>query len=86
MNAVEHAVALSADRIEASDLPEKLRADRAARVATCDPAGEIPTLDEVERLHILDVLARTDGNKTRAAELLGIDLSTLYRKLRRYEE
>jgi DNA-binding NtrC family response regulator len=93
MNAVEHAVALSADRIEVDDLPEKLRASRARRAAgdpstgaTRDPEGEITTLEEVERVHILDVLARTDGNKTRAADLLGIDLSTLYRKLRRYEE
>jgi DNA-binding NtrC family response regulator len=85
MNAVEHAVALSAERIELLDLPEKLRAVRATRT-TRDPDGAIPTLDEVERVHIHDVLARTDGNKTRAAELLGIDLSTLYRKLRRYEE
>jgi DNA-binding protein Fis len=44
----------------------------------------VPTLDEVERGHILAVMERTEGNKSGAAELLGIDLSTLYRKLRRY--
>jgi DNA-binding NtrC family response regulator len=83
MNAVEHAVALSTDRIGQEHLPPRLRA---VRPATNDPDGLVPTLDEVERGHILWVLGRAAGNKTRAAELLGIDLSTLYRKLKRYEE
>ena len=42
------------------------------------------TLDELERRYILDILARENDDKTRAAALLGIDLSTLYRKLKRY--
>jgi DNA-binding NtrC family response regulator len=83
MNAVEHAVALSTERIRPEHLPDKLRS---ARVATNDPEGAVVTLEELERAHILTVLAHTGGNKTRAAELLGIDLSTLYRKLRKYEE
>jgi DNA-binding NtrC family response regulator len=36
---------------------------------------------EVEREYILEMLRRTDGNKKRAAELLGLDRKTLYRKL-----
>jgi DNA-binding NtrC family response regulator len=82
-NAVERAVALCDGTVRVEHLPERVRA---AAGATNDPEGAIPTLDEVERRHILGVLERTDGNKSRAAELLGIDLSTLYRKLRRYEE
>jgi DNA-binding NtrC family response regulator len=82
MNAVERAVALSNGEILVEHLPDRVRA---ARAATNDPEGAVLTLDELERRHILAVLSRTDGNKTRAAELLGIDLSTLYRKLRRYE-
>ncbi len=82
MNAVERAVALSTGEILVEHLPEKIRVSRAA---TNDPDGAVITLDELERRHILSVLARTDGNKSRAADLLGIDLSTLYRKLRRYE-
>jgi DNA-binding NtrC family response regulator len=44
-----------------------------------------PTLELVERAYILWVLQAEGGNKARAAEVLGIDPSTLYRKLNRYE-
>jgi two-component system response regulator HydG len=44
-----------------------------------------PTLDAVEQAYIMWVLRSVGGNKTRAAEVLGIDPSTLYRKLSRYE-
>ena len=41
-------------------------------------------LEELKRRYIPDTLSREHDDKTRAAELLGIDLSTLYRKLKRY--
>jgi DNA-binding NtrC family response regulator len=41
-------------------------------------------LSEVEKSHILKILQETDGNKTRTAEILGIGLTTLYRKLSSY--
>jgi two-component system, NtrC family, response regulator len=41
-------------------------------------------LDEIEKLHILKVLEETNENKTRTAEILGIGLTTLYRKLKEY--
>jgi two-component system response regulator HydG len=44
-----------------------------------------PTLDTIERAYITWVLQSEGGNKSRAAEVLGIDPSTLYRKLTRYE-
>lgn len=40
-------------------------------------------LDDVEQKHIVAVLAHAEGNKTRAARMLGIDRKTLYRKMRR---
>jgi DNA-binding NtrC family response regulator len=83
MNAVERAVALSDGEVRVEHLPERVRG---ARAATNDPEGAVLTLEELERRHVLAALSRTEGNKTRAAELLGIDLSTLYRKLRRYGE
>ncbi|MFO7605091.1 MAG: sigma-54 dependent transcriptional regulator [Desulfurivibrionaceae bacterium] len=51
-------------------------------------AGELPVmpLEEMEKFMIKKVLALTDGNKSRAAQLLGIDASTLWRKMKRYRE
>ena len=43
-----------------------------------------PTLEAVERAYIMWVLQSEGGNKSRAADALGIDPSTLYRKLSRY--
>jgi len=42
-------------------------------------------LSEIERRHILRVLTRTGGNKQAAARILGIDRTTLQRKLERYD-
>ena len=41
-------------------------------------------MDEVERRYITRILQQVDGNKTTAAELLGVDRRTLYRKLERW--
>jgi DNA-binding NtrC family response regulator len=45
--------------------------------------GDDLTLEELERLHIEAVLARCEGNKTRAATILGIERKSLYRKAER---
>lgn len=42
------------------------------------------TIEELERAHILNVLAKVEGHRGRAAEILGIDRRTLYRKLKEY--
>ena len=42
------------------------------------------TVDELERRYIERVLAITSGNKSRAAQILGFDRRTLYRKIERY--
>jgi len=44
----------------------------------------LPTLEEVERRHILRVLRRTDGNRAQAAKILGVDPKTLYNKMKAY--
>jgi len=41
-------------------------------------------LEEIEKLHIIKVLEVSEGNKSKAAEILGIGLTTLYRKLKEY--
>lgn len=42
------------------------------------------TLDQVEKDHIMHVLAEVNGNKATAAKTLGISIKTLYNKLERY--
>ena len=44
----------------------------------------VPTLDELERAHILKVLELCEGQKTKAAQMLGINRTTLWKKLRQY--
>lgn len=45
---------------------------------------DLMKLAEIEKMHIRKVLAHTKGNKTKTAELLGIGLATLYRKIEEY--
>ena len=47
---------------------------------------QFASMEELERAHILGALEKTGGNRTRAAELLGIGLRTLHRKLKGYQE
>ncbi|HXH28047.1 MAG TPA: sigma-54 dependent transcriptional regulator [Candidatus Polarisedimenticolia bacterium] len=65
------------------DLPETYRGPH-PHPAPKAPAGPARTMDEIEREAILRTLKETGGNRTRAAEILGIGLRTLQRKLRDY--
>ncbi len=83
-NALERAVILTPDvEIAPSSLPERVTA-RVSEPLVADRVPSNPTLEAVERAYIMWVLQSEGGNKTRAAEALGIDPSTLYRKLSRY--
>jgi two-component system response regulator HydG len=85
-NALEHAVVLSkGELIDPSSLPERITR-RKKEPLISERASPNPSLDVIERAYIMWVLQAEGGNKTRAAEVLGIDPSTLYRKLSRYEE
>ncbi|HXX81378.1 MAG TPA: helix-turn-helix domain-containing protein, partial [Thermodesulfovibrionales bacterium] len=46
---------------------------------------ELLTLSEVERIHISNVLASSENNRTKAAKLLGISRSTLNEKIKTYQ-
>jgi transcriptional regulator with PAS, ATPase and Fis domain len=46
---------------------------------------EVLTLDEMERRHILKVLDLVNGNKAKAAEVLGINRATIFRKIKKYD-
>ncbi len=84
-NALEHAVILTRrGEIVVGALPERIT-ERKAEPLVADRAPQNPTLEVIERAYITWVLQAEGGNKTRAAEILGIDPSTLYRKLARYE-
>ena len=85
-NALEHAVVLSRhDVIDTLTLPERITRRRKDPLVA-EKSYSNPTLEVIERAYIMYVLQAEGGNKTRAAEALGIDPSTLYRKLSRYEE
>jgi DNA-binding NtrC family response regulator len=84
-NALERAAILSRNGTIGLDaLPTRVMTPVAAPLVSERPAAN-PTLELVERAYILWVLQAEGGNKARAAEVLGIDPSTLYRKLNRYE-
>ncbi len=85
-NAIEYAAAIcSGDLIAASDLPERITAyvadERFAPAKSLSLADDRPPLEELSRRYAQIVLAENDGNKTRAAEILGINRRTLYRYL-----
>jgi DNA-binding NtrC family response regulator len=85
-NALEHAVVLSKGTlIEPGALPERITRRRREPLVA-ERSSPNPSLEVIERAYIMWVLQAEGGNKTRAAEVLGIDPSTLYRKLSRYEE
>ena len=82
-NMIERAVALcEEDLIERTDLPDKLTQ---VRIAIRDLDEYEMTLDALEEQHIKKVLQKVSGDKVKASLILGINLSTLYRKLARYE-
>ena len=85
-NCIERSVAFTRfEELTVDDLPEKIR-DYKSTDLTIPGVGalEILTMDEVERRYITRVLKQLDGNKTSAAEMLGLDRRTLYRKLERW--
>lgn len=83
-NALERAVILAkGDTIPVSALPERVVEPRSDPLVS-DGVQSNPTLDTIERAYIMWVLENEGGNKPRTAEVLGIDPSTLYRKLSRY--
>jgi DNA-binding NtrC family response regulator len=86
-NAMERATALARlDQITVEDLPERVRSYRADRfVLSADDPKEVLSLEEIERRYIYRVIKILGGNKARAAELLGLDRRTLYRRLEKYE-
>ena len=78
-NIIERAIVLArGETIEIEHLPEM------AVQTFRSNKGSMPSLDDQERSYIEWVLDQTEGNKTKAAEILGIDRVSLWRKLKKY--
>ena len=87
-SAIEYAVLHArGHEIVPDDLPAKLQSDQvrsSARSPLSALFEDLPALDELERRYLLYVLDVAGGNRTRAAEILGIDRRTLYRMIERH--
>ncbi|HEX2896504.1 MAG TPA: helix-turn-helix domain-containing protein, partial [candidate division Zixibacteria bacterium] len=83
-NTIERAVLLNrSGALGTGDFPEKLsKAELQPVVSEADP--KTPTLESIEKAYIHFVMSQTEGKKAKAAKILGIDTSTLYRKLEKY--
>jgi two-component system response regulator HydG len=87
-NAIERSVAMTHfEEIVVDDLPETVRNYRRVPLL---PSGEDTSdflpMHEVEKRYILRVLEAVGGNKTSAAQILGFDRRTMYRKLERFDQ
>jgi transcriptional regulator with PAS, ATPase and Fis domain len=86
-NVIERAVTLArGEKIVPEDLPAAIQGARGDRKVIDEAAERILPLQEVEKEYILRILEKTGGNKYQAAQTLGIDRKTLYRKLAEIEE
>ncbi len=84
-NAIERAAIICEDIIQVDDLP---RAISSSKPGVQSGEYELPDegikLDDFERQLIIQAVAKADGNKTRAAELLGITRRRLYSMMERF--
>ena len=88
INVIQRATILAdGDEITTDDLPRELthRVPVAKVPTPVTPTGDGIKLDDVQRLHVLDVLRQQGGNKAKTARVLGIHRRKLYRLLERFE-
>src|SRR5215468_4232236 len=84
-NVIERACALATGfSLTPDDLPERVRSNGQTSALIARAKERRMTLRELERDYIIEALRMTGGNKSRAAEILGIDRRTLHRKLDEY--
>jgi DNA-binding NtrC family response regulator len=86
-NVIERAMTLArGDKITPEDFPPTVQGARGAKWVVDEAADRLLALQEVEKEYILKILEKTGGNKYQAAQTLGIDRKTLYRKLGEIQE
>jgi two-component system response regulator HydG len=84
-NAIYRAATLaSGSQVTLADLPERIASGGQIAERLSEAARRHLTVREMERLYILEIVRQVSGNKSRAAEILGLDRKTLYRKLDEY--
>ncbi len=85
-NVIERAVTLArGEKVMPDDLPPMIQGTRGVRQVIEEGADRVLPLQDVEKEYILRVLEKLGGNKYQAAQALGIDRKTLYRKLAEIE-
>lgn len=83
-NIIERAVILQeGEQIDVEDLPEKVRSRTCSRRSLSLDKAQM-TLEELEKEYLISVLEETNWQKKKASSILGINASTLYRKIQRY--
>jgi Nif-specific regulatory protein len=82
-NVVERAVLLADGSVKPEHLPETVKNPR-LKVMSVTEDRFLPTMEEVEKAYIYWILKAQDWKKQKAAEVLGLDASTLHRKIERY--
>ena len=86
-NIIERALALCDDsEIQVRHLPSDLYSSQHFHLPTIHAGRPSKSLEENEREYILSILKSVDGNKTKAAKIIGIDRVSLWRKLKKYEK
>jgi DNA-binding NtrC family response regulator len=84
-NVLERTVILShGDIIDVGDLPDEVKNSANVKHIT-SKISVGPDLEMMEKAYIFYTLSQTGWNKSQTAKILGIDLSTLYRKIDRYD-
>ncbi|HUI29052.1 MAG TPA: sigma-54 dependent transcriptional regulator [Candidatus Acidoferrales bacterium] len=83
-NIIERSIALSSGEVvDTKDLPEHLFQMKSSDLID-DLATDNMPLTEVEKRYIVKILQRTNWHQSKAAQILGIDRKTLYRKIKEY--
>jgi DNA-binding NtrC family response regulator len=84
-NCIERAILLAKeDTIDVNDFPIRITQSKQENIVSPEEP-KTPTLESIEKAYIYYVMSQTDGKKSKAAKILGIDSSTLYRKLEKYK-
>lgn len=84
-NVVERTVVLARNEmIDVGDLPQNSKGDVDSFMGEVQASGTLPTIDEIEKRYMKFILDKTGNKKEKAAQILGINRRTLYRKEREY--